>query len=105
MDFSIMEIKPKPLGVMQTAKSSGSLDTSSLVVTGILGGLSDLTVGATYYTTTSGKLVTPGTTGTPSNPALTGYLYYTDKVTQTIVSADSEIGVAVSSTSILLRMK
>ena len=105
MDFSMMEIKPRPLGLMQTSKSSsGTLDTSSLVVSGVLGGLSGLTVGATYYTTTSGNLVTPGTIGT-SNPLLNDYLYFTDVATQTIVSADSVIGVAVTPESILMRIK
>jgi hypothetical protein len=105
MDFSMMEVKPMPLGVMQTAKSSStSLDTSSLVVSGVLGGFSGLTVGATYYTTTSGELITPGTIGA-SNPMLNDYLYFTDKISKTIVSADSVIGVAVTPESILLRMK
>jgi hypothetical protein len=105
MDFSMMEVKPRPLGLMQTAKSSsGSLDTSSLVVSGVLSGFSGLTVGATYYTTTSGSLVTPGTIGA-SNPLLNDYLYFTDAATQTIVSGDSIIGVAVTTDSILLRIK
>jgi hypothetical protein len=36
---------------------------------------------------------------------LNDYLYFTDAATQTIVSADSIIGVAVTTESILLRIK
>lgn len=100
-----MEVKPRPLGVMQAAMSSSSkLDTSSLVVSGVLGGFSDLTVGATYYTTTSGAMITPGTIES-ANPLINDYLYFTDKITKTIVSADSVIGVAVTPESLLLRIK
>ena len=100
-----MEIKPRPLGIMTAASSSaGALDSSSLIVSGIVGGFSGLTVGATYYTTTSGKLVSNKVVES-SGPSLAAYTYITDMDTKTIVSADSEIGIAITSTSILLRVK
>lgn len=103
-----MEVLPRPLGVMMTSGEAGTTQTTSVSMSGVASGFSGLVAGKTYYTTTSGKLVTDGSFYGMSdvqspNSAVNGFFYVNDAVNNVIVGADSVIGVAISSDSILLK--
>ena len=103
-----MEVLPKPLGVMTTSGDVGSSQSTSVSMSGVASGFSGLVPGKTYYTTTSGKLVTDGSfyglSGVQSsNSAVNGFFYVTDESNNLMVGADSIIGVAISSDSLLLK--
>ena len=103
-----MEVLPRPLGVMMTSGEVGTAQTTSVSMSGVASGFSGLVPGNTYYTTTSGKLVTDGSfygmsDVQSSNPAVNGYFYVQDAANTVIVGAESVIGVAISSDSILLK--
>ena len=103
-----MEILPKPIGVMATTvTSTDSYQYGSVVLSGMAGGLSGLVPGVTYYSTTSGKIVTDGAYygrngATSSDASASSFFYVSDDTNQVIVSSDSEIGIAISSDTILL---
>ena len=101
-----MEILPKPIGV-SIASSADTSKLSAVALSGLAGGLSGLTPGMTYYSTTSGKLVTDGTYygrdgATSSSGAVDGFFYVTDEANKVIVSADSQVGIAVSTDTLAL---
>ena len=101
-----MEILPKPIGI--TADASGDASLASVAVEGLINGFTDLTPGNTYYTTTMGKLVTSGVgygrdPTTSSSASMDDHFYIEDKAAGVIVTADSQIGIALSSSSILIR--
>jgi hypothetical protein len=99
--FDVLESLPSPVGVSLNGK---------LAVSGVISDISgSLLPGTTYYTTTTGVLVpstyygrTPLTTPTQSvsyvSPRLLPYVE-TDDV---IILEDARIGVALSSTSLIL---
>jgi hypothetical protein len=101
-----MEVLPKPLGVMMSSGVSGAQSTS-VSMSGVATGFSGLTPGMTYYTTTAGKLVTDGSyygmSDVQSASSINGFFYVTDVSNNIMVGADSIIGVAISSDSILLK--
>jgi hypothetical protein len=104
-----MEILPKPLGVMTVKGRSSSPQTASAALSGFASGFSGLVVGETYYTTTSGKVITDGafygqSATTASDAAIEGFFYVNDVVDKVIVSADSVLGIAISSDTILLKL-
>ena len=105
-----MEILPKPVGVVQSvATASDHSNLATVAVSGVATGFTGLTVGMTYYATTSGKLVTDGVYygrdgATQSNSAVNGYFYITDVADSLLVSAESQIGIAVASDTILLKL-
>jgi hypothetical protein len=108
-DFSFMEILPKPLGVMTVKGRSLSPQSASVALAGLASGFSGLIVGETYYTTTSGKVITDGafygqSATTATDAALEGYFYVDDVVDKVIVSADSVLGLAIASDTILLKL-
>lgn len=101
-----MEIMPKPIGITHHAMDSSTV--SSIAVEGLVDGYTGLVTGQTYYATTMGTLVTSGKgygrdPTTASSASMDDYFYIEDKVNGVIVSADSQIGIALSSTSLLLR--
>lgn len=101
-----MEVMARPFGVMtSTVASTDAYQYGSVAITGMASGFTGLTPGLNYYTTTSGKLITDGVYygRDSSNPSSNGYDYVTDVVDKVIVSAESYVGVAVSSSTILLR--
>ena len=103
-----MEVLPKPLGVMTSSGEVGSTQSTTVSMSGVASGFSGLVPGVTYYTTTSGKLVTDGTfygfsDAQSSNPATNGLFYVSDVANNVMVGSDSLIGVAISSDSILLK--
>ena len=76
-------------------------------MSGVATGFTGLTAGMTYYATTSGKLITDGMyygrdEATQSNSAVDGYFYINDVDDNLLVSAESQVGIAISSTSMLL---
>lgn len=103
-----MEILPKPIGVMTSiASSTDNAQINAVALSGLAGGFSGLTPGMTYYATTSGKLVTDGTYygrdgATSSSGAVDGFFYVTDEANKVIVSADSQVGIAVSTDTLAL---
>lgn len=104
-----MEILPKPLGVMTVKGLSASPQSASVALSGLASGFSGLVVGETYYTTTSGKVVTDGglfgqSDTTATDAAVEGYFYVNDIVDKVVVSSDSILGIAVASDTILLRL-
>ena len=109
-DFSVMEIKPRPIGVVtaDVVSSSASLASGAVAVSGTVNGFSNLVVGKMYYTNTAGQLVADGNfygrDGLTSNAAIDEFHYVFDAANNVIVTVDSQIGVAVSSDTIVLRL-
>ena len=102
-----MEVLPKPLGVIMSSEVSGSQSTS-VSMSGVATGFSGLVPGMSYYTTTAGELFTDGSYYGMSDvqsasSAVNGFFYVTDVSNSIMVGADSLIGVAISSDSILLK--
>ena len=100
-DVSIMEILPKPVGVL----ASGS----TLALSGAVTGYSNLQVGKMYYATTGGSLVADsngyyGSDGLLSNAASNAFNFVYDAKQDVIVTMDSQVGLAVSSDTILLNL-
>ena len=91
--------------------NSGEVGTSQSVtvaLSGVASGFSNLVVGETYYTTTSGKLVTDGSyygmgDATSSNDGIDGFFYVTDVADNLMVCAESILGVAITADSILIK--
>ena len=103
-----MEVLPKPLGVMTTSGEVGTFQSVSVALSGVASGFSNLVVGETYYTTTSGKLVTDGSfygvgDATSSNNGIDGFFYVNDVSDNLMVSSESILGVAVAADSILIK--
>jgi hypothetical protein len=105
-----MEIMPKPVGVMTSSvATSANVQIGQVAMSGLAGGFSNLDVGLAYYGTTTGELISDGVHygrdgASHSNEAVDGYFYVTDPVTKTMVSADSQIGIAVSANTLLIRL-
>ena len=98
-----MEIRPKPIGVY----TGGVASLGYVSVTGVVTGFAGLKPGLTYYSTTTGQLVTDGTfygrdAATSSNGGANGFYYVTDIANKVIVDADSQVGIALSSTAMAL---
>lgn len=104
--FSLMEILPRPLGVV-TSTSTGS-SSSTVAVSGTVSGLSGLTTGKMYYTTTNGILVADsnyyGRDGITTSAAYDEFEYVVDTVNNVIVTQDSQVGLAVASDTLQLRI-
>ena len=101
-----MEIRPKPIGVF-TGAATGLGSTGYVSVSGVVTGFAGLKAGLTYYSTTTGQLVTDGTfygrdAATSSNGGANGFYYVTDIGNSVIVDADSQVGIALSPTTLAL---
>jgi hypothetical protein len=101
-----MEIKPRPVGVL-TGSASAASSSSNLALTGKASGFSNLTAGYMYYTNTKGELVTDGkyygrSPGTSSISA-DEYDYVSTTTGSSMVTLDSQVGLAISSDTVLLR--
>ena len=100
-----MEIRPKPIGVY--TGTAGVASFGFVSVTGVVTGFAGLKAGLTYYSTTTGQLVTDGTfygrdAATSSNGGANGFYYVTDIGNNVIVDADSQVGIALSPTALAL---
>lgn len=101
-----MEILPKSIGL--TIGPSDTKGGSSVAVEGVLYGFKNLIVGNTYYSTTLGTMITSGENygrdlTTSSSASMDDHFYVEDSAAGIIVSANSQIGIALTSSSILLR--
>lgn len=101
-----MEIYPKAMGVVTSSNTGAS--TSTVALSGTVSGLSGLTVGKMYYTTTNGKLVADssylGRDGITTSNAYDEFEYVEDTVNNVIVTQDSQVGIAIASDTLLLRL-
>ena len=110
MDFSLMEIKPRPIGVVTSPKVllSTPLTSGAIAVSGTVSGYSNLIIGKMYYTTTGGQLIADsnfyGRDGLSSNAAIDEYQYIYDPVNNVIVTVDSQVGLAIAADTIVLRL-
>ena len=101
-----MEILPKPIGF--TISATDSKGGSQVGVEGVLSGFKGLSIGNTYYATTQGTVISSGENygrepTTASSAAMDDHFYVEDAAAGVIVSASSQIGIALSSSSIMMR--
>eukprot|EP01041_Mallomonas_annulata_P005001 gene5001-10007_t len=99
--LSLMELKGRPLGI--STQASASSEDISITASGAVSGLSGLTVGSSYYTNSNGDLIDSGLPfgQTPLPGSIYDYVSSIDG--KMLLSADSYIGYAVSSDTILLK--
>ena len=91
-DFSILESRPRPLGV--------ATSSNTLAAAGVVSGLSGLVAGSCYYSDTMGRLVDSGLYY-GQEPLTSDTLTFVESSDETrLISADSFIGVAISGSAI-----
>lgn len=115
--LSVVEILPTPIGIIATstgntrsAKSMTESSTEGIVaLAGTVPDFSGLVPGLKYYTNTMGQMMTVGSAYSgrvcSASPNADEYYYIFDEDSNTIVSLDSQVGVASSSSSILIQLK
>lgn len=97
-----MEILPPPVGVSTSVRVGGTV-----ALAGVISNYKSLVPGQLYYTTTMGQLVSAGGYyGTSPDPAAcaAGSAYVEDLTSGTIVTIDSQVGLATSAESLLLKL-
>lgn len=101
-----MEILPKPVGF--TISATDSRGGAQVGVDGVISGFKGLSVGNTYYSTTQGTIISSGENygrelATSSSSSMEDHFYAEDTAAGVIVSASSQVGIALSSSSIMMR--
>lgn len=95
-----MEISPSTIGISSSSLSTYSSKSTYIptVLAGTVAGFTNLVPGMSYYSTSQGTVI-PGNEFFGRNTRT----YIDNKETGVIVSLDSYLGVAISSTTLLLQ--
>lgn len=107
--FDFMEVMPKPVGIVNAKKDSSS---SNVIVSGLAGSLeSNLLPGMQYYANTMGALVPANvyygrgvSTSIGANFGTSSQNYVYDEDTDTIVTFESLVGMAVSPSQLFVNL-
>ena len=98
---------PKPMGILTNSTLSANA-AASVAVSGIIGGFVGLTPGKLYYVATDGTFIADtkfyGRDGLSSNAAIDEFDYIHDVANKIIVTQDSQVGLALSSDAMELRL-
>lgn len=103
--FNMMNILPAVAGVVSSVEA-GKVNVAVGGSVGSLATSNQLTPGVMYYATSMGEVISSGEyigSNSVGGSSHTGYVNYDDGSTKALLSLDSQVGVALTDSALLVR--